>query len=824
MGLRIGLTWRFAIFFAAIISVLNTNASRAAESGVLRATLANGLRVVIVPNTLAPVVSTSLNYLVGSDEAPKGFPGMAHAQEHMMFRGSLGLSADQLANIASTMGGNFNASTTQNITQYLFTVPASDLDVVLHIEALRMANVTDSEQGWNQERGALEQEVAEDVSSPEYLAQDRLRAAMFADTPYQHDALGTRETFDSTTPSMLKSFHDTWYAPNNAILVVVGDIDPTTTLERIKSLFGAIPPKSLPPRAPIALKPVNRTAITVETDRPVATRMIAMRLPGLNSPDFPALELLADVLASRRFELYGLVPQGKAIRATFSIDPLPEASIGAASISIRPGGNIDGAEQEVRKILERVTRDGVSADLVAAAKIKEHREAEFSKNSVENLASVWSDAIALNGLQSPEEDLTRIDKVTPEEVNRVARKYLKLENAVSVTTMPRNGKRSPPIAEVVSSGRENITLDEAKLTLLPEWAQRALDHMVMPQSTLHPVVSTLPNGITLIVQPEDVSDTVSVYGHIKNRPETETAQGKDGVAEVLNGLFKYGSTHLDRVSFQEKLDSIGAREHAGPDFELQTLTRDFDRGVSLLADNELHPALSEQALQTVRDQLRDVVGARMQSPGFLASKSLQESLFAKGDPSLREPLPEGINGLTMDDVLSYYHTAFRPDLTTIVVIGKITPNDARKIIEKEFGGWSATGPKPDTNLPAVATNRSASLAVPDESKIQDAVTLAENVPLTRKDPDYYALELGNAVLSGGFYSSRLSIDLRKKMGLVYSVDAELQSGQTRSVYLVSYACDPRNVGKAANIVSQELTDMQTVPISQVELARARRFS
>ena len=345
----------------------------------------------------------------------------------------------------------------------------------------------------------------------------------------------------------------------------------------------------------------------------------------------------------------------------------------------------------------------------------------------------------------------------------------------------------------------------------------------MPQSTLHPVVSTLPNGITLIVQPEDVSDTVSVYGHIKNRPETETAQGKEGVAEVLNGLFKYGSTHLDRVSFQGALDSIGAREHAGPNFELQTLTRDFGRGVSLLADNELHPALSEQALQTVRDQLRDVVGARMQSPGFLASKSLRESLFAKGDPSLREPLPEGVNGLTMDDVLSYYHTAFRPDLTTIVVIGKITPNEAHNIIEKEFGRWSAVGPKPDTDLPVAATNRSAALAVPDESKIQDAVALAENVPLTRKDPDYYALELGNAVLAGGFYSSRLSVDLRKKMGLVYSVDAELQSGQTRSVYLVSYDCDPNNVSKAANIVSQELTDMQTIPISQDELTRAKAF-
>ena len=135
---------------------------------VLRATLDNGLRVIIVRNTLAPVVATSVNYLVGSDEAPAGFPGTAHAQEHMMFRGSPGLSAEQLADIGSIMGGNFNANTRESLTQYLFTVPAEDLDVALHIEATRMRGVLDSAADWDQERGAIEQEVAQDLSNPGY--------------------------------------------------------------------------------------------------------------------------------------------------------------------------------------------------------------------------------------------------------------------------------------------------------------------------------------------------------------------------------------------------------------------------------------------------------------------------------------------------------------------------------------------------------------------------------------------------------------------------------------------------------------------------------
>ena len=144
-------------------------------SGVLRATLANGLQVVIVRNPLAPVAATSVNYLVGSDETPPGFPGTAHAQEHMMFRGSPGLTADQLADIGSVIGGNFNANTREGLTQYLYTVPAEDLDVALHIEAIRMQAVLDSKEEWDHERGAIEQEVAQDVSEPSYILYEKVR-------------------------------------------------------------------------------------------------------------------------------------------------------------------------------------------------------------------------------------------------------------------------------------------------------------------------------------------------------------------------------------------------------------------------------------------------------------------------------------------------------------------------------------------------------------------------------------------------------------------------------------------------------------------------
>jgi zinc protease len=795
-------------------------AAAVTDQKVLRATLANGLRVIIVRNTLAPVVATSINYLVGSDEAPAGFPGMAHAQEHMMFRGSPGLSTEQLANISAVMGGDFNANTRESVTQYLFTVPAEDLDVALHIEALRMQAVLATSQSWDKERGAIEQEVAQDLSNPGYILYSKIRAIMFGGTTYAHDALGTRASFDKTTASMLKGFHDAWYAPNNAVLIIVGDVELEPTFGLVRNLFGAIEAKALPARPPLRLRPVRGQSFSVDTDRPVGTQMIAMRVPGLDSPDFPALEVLSDVLSSHRFDLYGLVPQGKAIDAEFSLDPLPQSGLAYAVVSFTSETDRKALETEVRAILTKVAHDGVPAELVEAAKMHERSEAEFQKNSIAGAASIWSDAVALYGLNSPDDDLARIEKVSVADVNRVARRYLDLDHAVTAVMVPRGSGR-PVASSGGFGGPESIALGEAKPTALPDWARTALNRLAVPDSTTHPVVSTLANGLTLIVQPEDVSDTVSVYGFIRNRPEVQAPPERQGVSQLLELLLPYGSERLDRVAFERALDAIGARERAGTDFSIQVLSRDFERGVELLADNQLHPALPPQALDILRSQVSQVVGARNRSPGHLAQHALRETLFPKDDPSLREATPETVRSLTMGDVRAYYGDTFRPDLTTIVVIGNITAQQAQATIGNYFGSWTASGPTPQIDLPAVPPNRPALIAVPDDSRVQDEVMLAHNLDLIRSDPDYYALALGSAVLGGGFYSTRFSIDLRKDAGLVYSVGSELQVGRSRGVYMVRYACDPQNVGKAQDIVVRDLKAMQAHPVGDEELQRVK---
>lgn len=197
------------------------------------------------------------------------------------------------------------------------------------------------------------------------------------------------------------------------------------------------------------------------------------------------------------------------------------------------------------------------------------------------------------------------------------------------------------------------------------------------------------------------------------------------------------------------------------------------------------------------------------------------ALLPEHDPSLRQALPETVSAIAMKDVHDYYKAVFRPDLTTIVVIGKVTPQRAKAVIEKYFGAWAATGPAPATKLPPVPLNAAGVSAVPDASRVQDRVTLAETLALTRLNPDYYALELGNNVLGGAFYSTRFTRHIRKDAGLVYSVQSDLQLSRTRGIYLVQYASDPQNVAKVHHMVAGEIRQMQNAPVTADELQRAK---
>ncbi len=787
---------------------------------VARATLANGLQVIAVRDPIAPVVTTVVTYRIGAEEDPPGQPGMAHAQEHMMFRGSPGLSADQLGEISAAMGGDSDAFTESSDTQYYFTVPAEDLPVALHVEATRMAAVDDADAAWASERGAIEQEVSRDRSDPRYVIAAAARSTLFAGTPDADDGLGTKASFDAMTAAQLKQFYDTWYGPDDAVLVAVGDLDPNATLALARKLFSPIPRRTHPVAAPAAPGAPQGAQLSLRGDQSHASVFLAYRMPGLGSPDYAAGQVLSDVLSDPRSDLHWF-PRNWAEGIGFWSDTFPTGGIGYVDAEIPSGQDPKRMVAVLKNNIDLDVKDGLSRRAVDVAKRRAAVTLASERGSVEDYALAWARAVAVLGLSSPEDEVAAIQRVTVDDVDRVASAYLTSNTALVGTLLP-------AADTIVASRNLDVTGGESAgpvvahgTPALPGWAQPVLD-LHAPTSALAPVDSRLPNGMRLIVQPEPGSGSVIVRGSIAGYPSLEEPQGEEGVDEMLSLFFFEGAADVVDEDWGGELDATGADEFAGRSFGVTVLSTDFDEGMQLLADNEVHPAIERPFFTRIRDEIAGLTSDDLASPDAQAAIALADGLFPSGDPERRLPTKDTIGALTYEEVTGYYASAFRPDLATLVVVGDVTPSTARAAAMRYFGGWTVAGPRPSLALPPVRPNAPSTVVIPASGHVQDEVALEELVGAGRSDPDYYALQLGNHILAGGDEATWLYRDVRQDAGLAYSIDSDFHAAAGgRSTFGIQFGCDPANVSKAKEIALRDVRRLQTAPVDAGDLRQAK---
>jgi zinc protease len=816
---------RLALLLTASAASLALPASAVPADGndVVKATLANGLRIVIVRNTLAPVVSTDMTYLVGSRDDPATVPGMAHAQEHMMFRGTKDLSTGELGTLATALGGAFNASTTETLTQFEFTVPASDLDAVLHVESDRMRDVLDAQSEWEDERGAIEQEVLHDETAPGNDFFDRARALAFAGTPYAHDGVGTRAAFDKLTGPRLKAFWQRWYAPNNAVLVVAGDVDPAVALAQIRARFESLPARPVPAHEAARLAPLERTIVARASTLVYPLALVGYRMPGVNSPDFLASFVLQGVLNAQRGSLHALADTGEALDGEwFSLPYVPEGQLGFATAALAPGADPGAMTKRLEAILADYAQHGVPQELFESTKRRLISDQEESRNSIESLASDWATTIALDDEPSIVREQELLAKVTLAEVNHVAKRYLDPHHAIVGALTPSPGASQNAAPSAPQQVDEKPLEVKPATTHLPDWAQALVDHVDATPSRLAPVQTKLPNGITLIVVPETISNSVFLFGNVRTNPSIQEPLGKEGVSSVLAGMFAYGTKNRDRVAFERAQDDIDSEVGGGSGFGLQTTSGAFERAVALLAENELEPRFDQPTFELAQRRAIEELETSLNGSNTIAMRRADRKLLPPSDPELREPTPAGIRDLTLDDVRDYYTKTIRPDLATIVVIGNVTPQQAQDAVGSAFAGWRAgAADVPSLDLPAVPLNDPGDVTITIPAMGQSDATFLQTVPLGRTAPDMYPLQLGNAILgggSGGPEQSRLFRDLRQNAGLVYSIGSQLTTGKTRSQFSVFFACLPSNEERISAQIDAEIGKMKTEPVGAFELA------
>ncbi|MGC1380889.1 MAG: pitrilysin family protein [Candidatus Baltobacteraceae bacterium] len=789
------------------------------DAGIFTTTLHNGLRVVVVEDRAAPVVQTAVWYGFGSLQETPGKTGLAHALEHMMFRGTPEVSAGGLDDVVARLGAQMNGETNYDYTQFYFQMPADKLDVALYIDADRMQHAALRASDWAVERNAVLNELDGDASSPFFNLLARVRAAAFPDQPAGRTPLGERNDVANASVADIARYYREWYAPNNATLVVAGDVDHETVFAKAQRYFGAIPAKKLPAKRDANPRPSSGKVVEAQFPFPFEILDLAYAIPGDLQSGEPAVSTLATLLENQRSPFYqALVQSNIALAIEANADTQLNGGLLNVFIILNPGHSGREAQTVFQSTLDSVLQNGLDPDLVVAAKHLTIAERLYSADSIDGIGSLAGYTYGIVGEKIGDED-DRLAALTGNDLLAAAKKYLSHPTVVGHLTPnespPRGSsdKSSAAASDDFSKRIPNGPIIE------PRWVSSAVRTPTADRSTLAPVEFTLSNGVHVIVQRKTDRPTFVLRGKIASSPAFEPP-GKEGLIRLASSVADYGSAQYPFAQRRKATDEMGTFVETGQEFSAEGQTRDFERIVGIVADGEAHPTFSDPWFDVERSQLANSLQSEANISGVMIDRAYNQLLLASDDPTLRQATAQSVRSITRDDLLAYSARYWRPDLTTIAIAGDVSPDRVRTALESAFGSWQGTGAKPDAHL----------MPMPPASSGHDYIGTAANQvfirlgqpALSRSNRDYDAFLVLNQILGGnGAFESRLWQELRQKRGLVYSVSSSLQVDGDRGDFRIELNASPQRVVEAVAFVRRELQRFQNEPVSATELAEAK---
>jgi zinc protease len=789
------------------------------DAGVFTTRLRNGLRVVVVEDRAAPVVQTGMWYGFGSLQETPGKTGLAHALEHMMFRGTPEISAGGLDDIVARLGAQMNGETNYDYTQFYFEMPADKLDVALAIEADRMQNAALRASDWAIERNAVLNEIDGDASSPFFDLLARVRAAAFPGQPAGRTPLGSRNDVAGATVADIATYYREWYAPNNATLVIAGDVDRATAFAKAERYFGSIPAKKLPSWTEPNPRPGAPATVEAEFPFPFEILDLAYAIPGDTQPGEPAISTLATLIENQRSPFYrALVESNIALAIEANADTQLRGGLLHIFIVLNPGHHSAQAQTAFDAALDSVLRDGFDPELVEAAKRLTIAERIFSADSIDGAGDLAGYTYGIVHEKISDED-SRLAALTAQELLVATRTYLRRPTVVgrlSPNDSPPRGSSQKSSAEASDDFSKRVPNGPI---VEPHWIAKAVQTPTGERSTLAPVEFTLSNGLRVILQRKSDRPTVVINGTIDSSPAFEPT-GREGISRLASSAADYGSSRYPFELRHQTTDEMGAFIQTGESFSAQAESRDFERVVDILADGEAHPAFAEPWLGIERSQLANSLQSESQISGVMVNRAYDRLLLAGGDPALRQATPQSVASISREDLLAYAAEYWRPDLTTVAVVGDLSPQRVRAALEASFGSWPLGGPRPDPRL----------MPMPPASSGHDYIGTAANQvfirlgqpAISRSSQDYDTFAVLNQILGGsGAFESRLWQELRQKRGLVYSVNSSLESDADRGDLRVELNASPQRVVEAVALVREELRRLQEQPVSATELQEAK---
>jgi len=780
--------------------------------------LDNGLRLIIHEDHKAPIVAVNIWYHVGSKNEVKGKTGFAHLFEHLMFNGSENYNDEFFKPFERVGATSMNGTTYFDRTNYFENVPNTALDMALWMESDRMGHMLGAitQERLDEQRGVVQNEKRQGDNQPYGMVQYHLLEGIFPeDHPYSWSTIGSMEDLDSASLEDVHKWFKKYYGPNNAVIVIAGDVQSDQVFEKVKKYFGDIKPS-----APV--DKMKEWTVRLDTDKREIIRDDVPQIkihkawggPSFRNLDSDILQLADLILTSgKTSRLYNRLVYKDQIAT--DVDSYQfSGDIGGfyyIEASVQPNGDHELVKKAINEELERFLKDGPSKSEMRRAKMKLRSSFLRGLEKVGGFGGK-SDILAQNAVYTGDpgyykKSLEMIEDASREDIMSVANKWLS-RGTYNLEVHP---------TEKLASNEEGVDRSSVPVT------------ETFPESKFIKFQKeALSNGLNLVVAKQENIPIVS-FNLLLDAGYAADQYSAPGTSSMVMSMLDEGTEKMDALEISDRASEIGAIISSGAGIDtssvsMNALRENLDDSLKLYSEIILEPSFPDRELERIRNQKLAQIQQEKNQPFGIALRVLPELLYGESHayslPLTGSGTEESVMQIDRQSLINYHNEWFKPNNATMIIVGDVEMDQMKPMLEKHFKNWKS-GIVPEKDIADVSVAKSDSVYLIDRPGSQQSIVLAANIAPGKGDSDDLAIESMNDVI-GGSFTSRINMNLREDKGWAYGARTTLLQTKGQRPFIAYAPVQTDKTAESIIEIKQELLEFLTTnPVTEDELQKVK---
>ena len=804
-------------------------------AGITEYTYPNGLRVLLLPDSGSSTITVNITYLVGSRHEGNGETGMAHLLEHLNF-----IRSTNDRNIKKELedrGARWNGNTWYDRTSYFETVTAStdNLRWALGLEAERMVNMRIEKELLDPEMTVVRNEFERGENSVSGVLEERVLSTAFLWHNYGKSTIGSRADIERVPVERLAAFYRTYYQPDNAVLTIAGQFDPSVTLQLVAGTLGTIPRPARKLFETYTVEPAQDGERTVQLRRVGKGKnlLLVYHAPAFAHPDSAALEVASGILVRTGIGRLdkALIDTKKALTLSMEVLQLHDPGVVRISATLSDEQSLDEVKQIILETIATLAREGPTAEEVDRAKTRITQSMDRTFANSQQLALQLTEIIASGDWRLLFTNYEELKRVTADDVTRVAKLYFKDANRTVGTFVP----EATPDRTLVPGAPSTEALLVTYTPVIQVESGEVLDPMPasIEKRVQRSILGTATNGFRLALLPKAtrgsrVQATLTIrYGN------DQLLTGKNSVAQLTGSLLNRGTKTKARQQLQDEIQKLNATISANGSLanasaSISTTAENLIPALRLAVEMLREPAFPASDFEQIRAQRIAQVDRGRTEPGVLVGQRLQSNLspFPRTDVRHVRTIDEELEDLrkvTLDDIKAYHQQFYGASQGELVVVGRLEPAAVQRVATELLAGWKSASPYARIVNPVLPVERiNVKIETPDKENAQFSAGL--RLRMRDIDPDYPAMVLANYMFGGSGLSARLPDRVRNREGLSYSVSSGFSAPveSEAAAFSASAIANPSNTPKVEASFLDELSRTLRDGFTAAEFAAAKQ--